>query len=175
MEDQQTLLELASEEGDEATLREVEQEIKKLRDRAEELELKRLLSGESDANSVYLSINSGAGGTEAADWASMLLRMYLRYSAEKEYQADVVEVTEGDEAGIKSATVHIQGPYAYGHLKAESGVHRLVRISPFDSNAGRSPQVVMKVPKCLKKWLASWLPLLKRVFEKLTLRWLWSW
>lgn len=137
LEDQLVLLEMASEEEDEAILSEVEQEIAALRARAEELELKRLLNGETDPNNVFLSIHAGAGGTEACDWASMLLRMYLRYAAEKDYKAEIVELTEGDEAGIKSVTVHIEGPYAYGHLKAESGVHRLVRISPFDSNARR--------------------------------------
>lgn len=137
LEDQLVMLEMATEEADEGTLAEVESEIRRLAQRAEELELKRLLSGESDPNSVYLSINAGAGGTEACDWASMLMRMYLRYAADKGYRAEIEEITEGEEAGIKSVTIYIEGPYAYGHLKAESGVHRLVRISPFDSNARR--------------------------------------
>jgi peptide chain release factor 2 len=101
------------------------------------LELKRVLNGELDANSAYLSINSGAGGTEACDWAGMLMRMYMRYADQHGYKVEVLEMTEGEGAGIKSVTMLIEGPYAYGYLKAESGVHRLVRISPFDSNARR--------------------------------------
>lgn len=95
------------------------------------------MSGELDGNSCYLSINSGAGGTEACDWANMLNRMYNRYADRQGFKVDVLAMTDGEEAGIKSVTLSIQGPYAYGFLKAESGVHRLVRISPFDSNAKR--------------------------------------
>lgn len=131
------MLEMAQEAEDEDTFQEVSQEILRLNSEMDELELKRLLDGETDMNSSFLSINSGAGGTEACDWASMLLRMYVRYAEKNGYRVEVLEMTEGDGAGIKSVTLHIQGPYAYGYLKAESGVHRLVRISPFDSNARR--------------------------------------
>lgn len=131
------MLEMAKEADDEDTFEEVSREIVQLNQEIDELELKRLLDGETDMNSSFLSINSGAGGTEACDWASMLLRMYVRYAEKNGYRVEVLEMTEGDGAGIKSVTLHIQGAYAYGYLKAESGVHRLVRISPFDSNARR--------------------------------------
>jgi peptide chain release factor 2 len=128
---------MAVEAQDEQSFLEVKNEVLSLNKLAQELELKRVLSGELDANSAYISINSGAGGTEAADWAAMLMRMYLRYADKHEYKTEILEMTEGEEAGIKSVTILIEGPYAYGYLKAESGVHRLVRISPFDSNARR--------------------------------------
>lgn len=131
------MLDMAHEAQDEATFDEVLNEVKAVQSEIDELELKRLLDGETDMNSSFLSINSGAGGTEACDWASMLLRMYTRYADKSDYKVDVLEMTEGDGAGIKSVTLHIQGPYAFGYLKAESGVHRLVRISPFDANARR--------------------------------------
>jgi len=131
------MLDMAQEAGDEGTFSEVSDEILRLNGELDELELKRLLDGETDMNSSFLTINSGAGGTEACDWASMLMRMYLRYADKQGYRAEVLEMTEGDGAGIKSVTIHIQGAYAFGYLKAESGVHRLVRISPFDSNARR--------------------------------------
>jgi peptide chain release factor 2 len=137
VEDSSLMLEMAKDAEDEKTFQEVSAEIEALTAQLDELELKRLLDGEADANSSFLSINSGAGGTEACDWASMLLRMYTRYADKQGYRCDVLEMTEGDGAGIKSVTLHIQGPYAFGFLKAESGVHRLVRISPFDSNARR--------------------------------------
>ena len=96
-----------------------------------------MLSGELDPNNCFLSINSGAGGTEACDWAQMLLRMYQRWATKRGWQVEVVDVVEGEVAGIKSATIKITGEFAYGYAKAEKGVHRLVRISPFDSNARR--------------------------------------
>jgi peptide chain release factor 2 len=136
-EDASLMLEMAQEADDEATFQEVSQEIQRLNGELDELELKRLLDGETDMNSAFLTINSGAGGTEACDWASMLMRMYLRYADQQGYRTEVLEMTEGDGAGIKSVTLSIQGPYAFGYLKAESGVHRLVRISPFDANARR--------------------------------------
>ncbi len=136
-EDALVMLDMAQEAEDESTFQEVSQEIVLLNREIDELELKRLLDGETDMNSSFLSINSGAGGTEACDWASMLLRMYTRYAEKNGYRVEVLEMTDGDGAGIKSVTLHIQGAYAYGYLKAESGVHRLVRISPFDSNARR--------------------------------------
>ncbi len=136
-EDALVMLDMAQEAEDEDTFQEVSAEILRLNKEMDELELKRLLDGETDMNSTFLSINSGAGGTEACDWASMLMRMYVRYAEKNGYRVEVLEQTDGDGAGIKSVTMNIQGPYAYGYLKAETGVHRLVRISPFDSNARR--------------------------------------
>ena len=137
LEDAQVLLEMSSEENDEESFTELKDEVVKLETLAEELELKKLLNGELDANNAFISINSGAGGTEACDWAQMLFRMYTRYAEKNGFKVEILEMTEGEEAGIKSVTALIQGPYAYGYLQAESGVHRLVRISPFDSNARR--------------------------------------
>ena len=137
IEDVAVLLDLAEEGEDEESFQEAVTEVERLQKVVDELELQKLLDGESDINSAFLSINSGAGGTEACDWAGMLYRMYTRYAEQAGYKVDVLELTSGDEAGVKSATLNIQGPYAYGYLKAESGVHRLVRISPFDSNARR--------------------------------------
>ncbi len=137
LSDALVLLEMAAEAQDEASFAEVKAEVVALEKYGQELELKRVLNGELDANSAYLSINSGAGGTESCDWAEMLLRMYTRYADQHGYKVQVIDITEGEGAGIKSCTLLIEGPYAYGYLKAESGVHRLVRISPFDSNARR--------------------------------------
>lgn len=137
VQDTSVLVEMAVEEKDESTFKEVKQEIGSIDHLVEELEMASLLSGESDPNNTYLSINSGAGGTEACDWASMLMRMYLRWAEKKGFKTEILAMTEGEEAGIKSVTMQIDGPFAYGLLKAENGVHRLVRISPFDSNARR--------------------------------------
>ena len=137
IDDVSVLLDLAEEGEDEESFLEAVNEVASLQKVVDELELQKLLDGESDLNSAFLSINSGAGGTEACDWAGMLYRMYTRYAEQAGYKVDVMEHTSGEEAGIKSVTLNIQGPYAYGYLKAESGVHRLVRISPFDSNARR--------------------------------------
>ena len=137
LEDAKVLLEMAVEGHDEETFKEVKTEITAIKKIGETLELKRVLSGELDANSAYLSINSGAGGTESCDWAEMLLRMYTRYAEMHGYKCEIIDMTEGEGAGIKSCTLLISGEYAYGYLKSESGVHRLVRISPFDSNARR--------------------------------------
>ncbi len=137
LSDVKVLLEMAVEAHDEDTFKEVKSEIIGIRKIADALELKRVLSGELDHNNTYISINSGAGGTESCDWAEMLLRMYTRYADKNGYRCEVLDMTEGEGAGIKSCTLLISGDYAYGHLKAESGVHRLVRISPFDSNARR--------------------------------------
>ncbi|WP_413587211.1 peptide chain release factor 2 [Bdellovibrio sp. HCB274] len=137
LSDASVLLEMAAEATDEGSFVEVKTEVTSLEKLAEELELKRVLNGELDGNSTYLSINAGAGGTESCDWAEMLLRMYTRYADKHGYKTQVIEMTEGEGAGIKSCTLLIEGPYAYGYLKAEAGVHRLVRISPFDSNARR--------------------------------------
>ncbi len=137
VEDAHVLLEMAVEASDESTFEEVKSEVTALEALVHELEIKKMLSGELDANGTYLSINAGAGGTEAQDWAEMLYRMYLRYADRHGYKVETLEYNEGEGAGLKSATLLIQGPYAYGYLKAESGVHRLVRISPFDANARR--------------------------------------
>ncbi len=137
IEDGLVLLEMATEAADESSFVEVKADLSFIQTRLDDLELKSLLDGEVDANGSYISINSGAGGTEACDWAAMLLRMYTRWAESQGYKIEVLSMNDGEEAGIKSATLLIQGPFAYGYLKAESGVHRLVRISPFDSNARR--------------------------------------
>jgi peptide chain release factor 2 len=137
LEDIYVLIELAEESQDIKFADEIRSEIRNLEKRVNELELKNLLNGEDDPKSAILTIHSGAGGTEAQDWAEMLLRMYLRWAERNGYKATVVDMLEGDGAGIKSAVVEIEGPYAYGYLKAECGVHRLVRISPFDANRRR--------------------------------------
>ncbi len=131
------LIELAEDEGDDVVLGEAAGTLAGLRDRAAKMQLESMLSGEADANDCYLEVNAGAGGTEAQDWAEMLLRMYVRWAEAHGYKVEWLEESPGDEAGIKSATVTIKGHNAYGWLKTESGVHRLVRISPFDSQARR--------------------------------------
>ena len=131
------LAEMAEEEGDADALDEMQASLRRLRERAGTAELEALLSGEADANDTYLQVNAGAGGTESNDWAGMLLRMYVRWANAKGYKTEVTDETPGEEAGIKSATLLIKGENAYGWLKTESGVHRLVRISPFDSAAKR--------------------------------------
>jgi peptide chain release factor 2 len=129
--------ELADAEGDEASLAEAVAELTRLRQVAARAELEALLSGEADGNDGYIEVNAGAGGTESQDWAEMLERMYSRWAHAHGMTTDVIEETPGEQAGIKSATLQIKGSNAYGWLKTESGVHRLVRISPFDSNARR--------------------------------------
>jgi len=131
------LAELADAESDAASLDEAQEMLKALRDRAAKAEIEALLAGEADANNAFVEIHPGAGGTESNDWAAMLLRMYVRWAEQHGYKVDVIEQQAGDEAGIKSATIHVKGHNAYGWLKTESGVHRLVRISPYDSNARR--------------------------------------
>jgi peptide chain release factor 2 len=125
------------EEDDAATAAEVERDLQGFETRVEGLEFRRMFSGEMDANNAYVDIQSGAGGTEAQDWAEMLLRMYLRWAEAHDFKAEVIEASAGEVAGIKSATVHIVGEYAYGWLRTETGVHRLVRKSPFDSGNRR--------------------------------------
>lgn len=137
LDDAGVLIDMAIEAQDEDTFSEAKTEVTALTEVGRGLELKRVLNGELDANSAYLSINSGAGGTEACDWAEILMRMYTRYADQHGFDCEVIDQTDGEGAGIKSCTLLITGPYAYGYLKAESGVHRLVRISPFDSNARR--------------------------------------
>lgn len=133
------LLELLGmvDENQEESLKELEQDVAKLGREVELLEFQRLLSGPFDSNNAIVSINAGAGGTEACDWAQMLLRMYTRWAEQHDYNIQMVDLMQGEEAGVKSATFIVQGGYAYGYLKAESGVHRLVRISPFDANKRR--------------------------------------
>jgi len=137
MRDHADMIELGEAEGDNDIVAESEAALEALRARAERMEVETLLSGEADSNDVYLEVHAGAGGTESQDWASMLLRMYMRWAEKKGYQANLIDRTDGEEAGIKSATLEIKGFNAYGWSKTESGVHRLVRISPFDSNARR--------------------------------------
>ncbi len=131
------LAEMAEEEGDAASLDEAQLMLETLATKASKAEIEALLSGEADANDCFVEVHPGAGGTESNDWASMLLRMYVRWAQKSGYKVDVIEELPGDEAGIKSATIQVKGHNAYGWLKTESGVHRLVRISPFDSNAKR--------------------------------------
>ncbi len=137
MDDVGALLELARESGDAGLEMELTAELSRLEPRLATLRVELLLSGELDPNNAILAIHPGAGGTESQDWAQMLLRMYVRWAEQKKFKVDTLDLLAGDEAGIKSVTISITGPYAYGYLKAEAGVHRLVRISPFDSNKRR--------------------------------------
>lgn len=130
-------LELASMEEDESLEEEIRAEVEDFKKNVEDVELKGMLSGRDDNNNCILNIHSGAGGTEAQDWAEMLMRMYKRWCEQNGYQMNLIDFLDGDGAGIKSATMEISGDFAYGYLKAENGVHRLVRISPFDSNKRR--------------------------------------
>jgi peptide chain release factor 2 len=136
-EDLTVMLELAQEAGDGSLDTEIEQGLTRLRKELEEFELKVMLSGPHDAKTAVLSIHPGAGGTESQDWAQMLMRMYLRWCERNGFKAEVVDLLPGEEAGIKSATIEVSGEYAYGFLKGEAGVHRLVRISPFDASRRR--------------------------------------
>ncbi len=131
------LLEMAEEEHDDSAVAEVREGIKELEKAINKAELARLLSGPHDSNNAIMTIHAGAGGTEAQDWADMLLRMYLRWCERRGYKVDMLDLMPGDEAGIKGATFMVEGPFAYGYLKSEAGVHRLVRISPFDASGRR--------------------------------------
>ena len=137
LEDAEGLLEIADEEEDEGTAAEIEADLAGLDKELEKLEFRRMFSGEMDASNAYLDIQAGSGGTEAQDWAEMLLRMYLRWGEAHGFKTELVEASDGDVAGIKSATVRFEGEYAYGWLRTEIGVHRLVRKSPFDSGGRR--------------------------------------
>ena len=135
--DVQDIIELAAEESDESLLEEAINDLEALTKRLETLEFRRMFSGQMDANSAYMDIQSGSGGTEAQDWAEMLLRMYLRWGERHGFTAEIMEYSEGDVAGIKGATIRFVGDYAFGWLRTETGVHRLVRKSPFDSGNRR--------------------------------------
>ena len=137
LEDARELLDLAVEENDADTLGDVEAELQMLQDKLASLEFRRMFAGEMDANPCFLDIQSGSGGTEAQDWANMMLRMYLRWGEQKGFKVELMEVSDGDVAGIKSATIKFDGEYAFGWLRTETGVHRLVRKSPFDSGGRR--------------------------------------
>jgi len=137
LEDNLTLLELGEAEGDAGTVEEAEAALRDVHERAERSRISSLLSGEADANDCYIEVHAGAGGTEAQDWAEMLMRMYVRWAEASGFKVEWLEESPGEEAGIKSCTLRIKGTNAYGWLKTESGVHRLVRISPFDSQARR--------------------------------------
>jgi peptide chain release factor 2 len=130
-------LDILEEEGGEAFFKEIGEEIESLRESIKTIELRHLLSGEIDINNAIITIHPGAGGTESQDWAQILMRMYLRWAEKHGFSTQIIDLLPGEEAGIKSATIMVSGPYAYGYLKAEAGVHRLVRISPFDANKRR--------------------------------------
>ncbi len=137
IDDAMTLLEIAQEEGDSSVLAEIEEQIGSFAKRFDDLENIELLSGTDDLLNAYLTVHAGAGGTESQDWASMLLRMYMRWAEKQGYSCDLFDYSAGEEAGVKQATILVKGDYAYGFLKGEMGVHRLVRISPFDANKRR--------------------------------------
>jgi len=137
VEDVEGLLELAVEAQDEDTFNEAQAELDSLVSQLEKLEFRRMFSGPNDINDGYIDIQSGSGGTEAQDWANMLLRMYLRWGEAQGFKTELIEVSDGDVAGIKSATIKFSGEYAFGWLRTETGVHRLVRKSPFDSGSRR--------------------------------------
>lgn len=141
-EDVDTLLEMADEAEDEDTANEAAKEYKKLEKAVEDLEFKNMLSGPDDEKNAILTLNPGAGGTESQDWAQMLYRMYLRWIDQAGFKAEVLDLQYGEEAGLKSVSIEVIGPYAFGYLKAEAGVHRLVRISPFDANSKRHTSFV---------------------------------
>ena len=137
LEDMEILLQLIEEQGDEREAEDLVQKIEKTDEAIGKMEFRRMLGGEHDSSSAIVSINAGAGGTEAQDWVEMLLRMYLRWGEKKKYQTQIIDILSGEEAGLKNVTFTANGTYAYGYLKAESGIHRLVRISPFDAGARR--------------------------------------
>ncbi len=137
VDDAAAFVELAEESGDESQTADIDSELERAEKLVSDLEFKKMLGNEDDDKNAILVIHSGAGGTEAQDWAQMLMRMYLRWGEQSSFKMDVVDLLEGEGAGIKSVTIEVTGKYAYGYLKAENGVHRLVRISPFDSNARR--------------------------------------
>jgi len=137
LDDAGDIIELARDEDDESLLAAAETDVDKLTAQLEALEFRRMFSGETDPNNAYLDIQAGSGGTEAQDWAEMLLRMYLRWGEQRGFKTEIIELSPGEVAGIKGATIHFEGEYAFGWLRTETGVHRLVRKSPFDSGNRR--------------------------------------
>jgi peptide chain release factor 2 len=137
LEDQLTMIELGEAEKDQRAIADAEEALKRVKAEVERRQLEALLAGEADSNDSYLEVHAGAGGTESQDWANMLMRMYTRWAEQHGYKVEYLEETPGEEAGLKSATIEVKGRNAFGWLKSENGVHRLVRISPFDSNARR--------------------------------------
>jgi len=137
LEEMEILLQLIEEQADEKEAQELSEKLQKSEETISQMEFRRMLGGEHDSSNAILSINAGAGGTEAQDWVEMLLRMYLRWTEKKGYRTEIVDILPGEEAGLKNVTLTVTGSYAYGYLKAESGIHRLVRISPFDAGARR--------------------------------------
>ncbi|MDP2971447.1 MAG: peptide chain release factor 2 [Deltaproteobacteria bacterium] len=152
LEEMEILLQLIEEQKDEEEAQELLHRIKKSEEAIDQMEFRRMLGGEHDERNAIVSINAGAGGTEAQDWVEMLLRMYLRWAEDKGYRTEIIDILSGDEAGLKNVTFTVNGRYAYGYLKAEVGIHRLVRISPFDAGARRhtsfaSVFVIPEVPE----------------------------
>lgn len=152
LEEMEILLQLIEEQKDEEEAQELLDRIEKSEEAIDQMEFRRMLGGEHDERNAIVSINAGAGGTEAQDWVEMLLRMYLRWAEDKGYQTEIIDILSGDEAGLKNVTFTVNGRYAYGYLKAEVGIHRLVRISPFDAGARRhtsfaSVFVIPEVPE----------------------------
>ena len=137
LEEMQILLQLIEEQGDEEEAQELLEKVRRSEEAIDQMEFRRMLSGEHDESNAIVSINAGAGGTEAQDWVEMLLRMYSRWAEEKGYRAEIIDILTGEEAGLKNVTFTVNGRYAYGYMKAEIGIHRLVRISPFDAGARR--------------------------------------
>jgi peptide chain release factor 2 len=152
LEEMEILLDLIEEEEDVKEAQDLLRKVEKSEEAISQMEFRRMLGGENDPNNAIVSINAGAGGTEAQDWVEMLLRMYLRWSEKRGYKPEIIDILTGEEAGLKNVTFTVTGPYAYGYLKAETGIHRLVRISPFDAGARRhtsfaSVFVYPEVPK----------------------------
>jgi peptide chain release factor 2 len=159
IDDAKATLELYELEADEDMLGEAQQGLTELRQGLDRWELERLLSGEYDKEGAVLSINAGAGGTDAQDWAQMLLRMYTRWAEDHDMRVTIDEISEGEEAGIKSATIEVEGRYAYGYLRNEKGTHRLVRISPFNANDKRQTSFagIEVMPNWRKTWISTFL------------------
>ena len=148
--DLDALLELAEESGDVELVKDLTFELDQFEHKLAALRLELLLSGELDPNNAIVAIHPGAGGTESQDWAQMLLRMYVRWAESKKFKVETLDLLPGEEAGVKSVTLSVTGPYAYGYLKAEAGVHRLVRISPFDANKRRRTELLAGRPRADK-------------------------
>jgi peptide chain release factor 2 len=137
LDEMEIFVQLVEEQGDEKEAQELSERLEKTQDAIEQIEFRRMLGGEHDPSNTIVSINAGAGGTEAQDWVEMLLRMYLRWAEKKRFETRIIDILTGEEAGLKNVTFMVNGRYAYGYLKAESGIHRMVRISPFDAGARR--------------------------------------